>query len=177
MKNIIICGLIGTGKTTLAKKVSQNLNYNYIDLNKKVNTDTFESDKEFLSKKLRQQIDNYIYKLKNSVIDCEYLILPNDYSNYLSKDICDIIYLGFYDVDINILYDKFVQDYKSKGKKYDETDLLNQLKYFKKISEKIYNDCKKYGYKFFDISKDKSIVLEEIYSYIETLHAKNNLLQ
>lgn len=35
MKNIIICGLIGTGKTTLAKKISLNLNYECIYLSKK----------------------------------------------------------------------------------------------------------------------------------------------
>ena len=41
------------------------------------------------------------------------------------------------------------------GKKYNKIDLLNQLKYFKDISIKVYNDCKKYNYKFFEISKDK----------------------
>ena len=60
------------------------------------------------------------------------------------------------------------------GKKYNKIDLLNQLKYFKDISIKVYNDCKKYNYKFFEISKDKSEVLKEIYSYIEFLHTKNH---
>ena len=174
MKNIIICGLIGTGKTTLTKKISQNLNYEYIDLNKKMNTHKYGNNKELFSKELGQKIDKYIYKIENSVIDCEYLILPEDYSNYLSKNKCDIIYLGFYDVDINVLYDKFVQDYKSKEKSYDKKTLLNHLKYFKDISRKVYNDCKKYNYKFFDISKDKAEVLKEVYSYIEFLHTKSH---
>ena len=95
MKNIIICGLIGTGKTTLAKKISQNLNYEYIDLNKKMSIYKHGNDKELLSKELRKEIDKYIYKIENSVIDCEYLILPEDYSNYLSKNKCDIIYFGY----------------------------------------------------------------------------------
>ena len=55
MKNIIICGLIGTGKTTLAKKISQNLNYEYIDLNKKMNTHKYGNNKELLSKELGQK--------------------------------------------------------------------------------------------------------------------------
>ena len=44
---------------------------------------------------------------------------------------------------------------KLHWQKYNKIDLLNQLKYFKDISIKVYNDCKKYNYKFFEISKDK----------------------
>lgn len=156
MKNIIICGLIGTGKTTLAKIISKELGYKYVDLNNKI----------YASQNLRDEIDNLLKTLDKCAIDCEYLILPEQYILYKNREECTIVYLGFNNVDINVLYDKFVQDYKNKNIKYDEKKLMGTLKYFKDISKKVCDDCNKYGFKFFDICKDKNLVIQEAYEYI-----------
>lgn len=166
MKNIIICGLVGTGKTTIAKKIENELSYNYIDLYNIIKVDF--SDKEKASKEYASKIDDYLLSLKSDkyVIDCDYLILPEDFNNYKSKNKYEIIYLGFNDIDFDVLYNKFKNDYIKKNKRFDDNKLVSELKYIKEISKKVFNDCKKYNYKFFDINKDKSILVEEIYKYI-----------
>ena len=60
MKNIIICGLIGTGKTTLAKIISKELGYKYVDLNNLLNTTVDINDKIYACQNLRDEIDNLL---------------------------------------------------------------------------------------------------------------------
>jgi len=50
MKTIIITGSVGTGKTTLAKKLSRELNFEYLDVNKIVNKISEGYDKKRKSK-------------------------------------------------------------------------------------------------------------------------------
>ena len=54
----------------------------------------------------------------------------------------------------------------NKNIKYDEKKLMDTLKYFKDISKKVCDNCNKYGFKFFDICKDKNLVIQEAYEYI-----------
>ena len=42
MKNLIICGLNGTGKTTIAKHYSEELGYEYIDLYDVINSNFYD---------------------------------------------------------------------------------------------------------------------------------------
>lgn len=166
MKNIIICGLVGTGKTTISKKIEKELGYKYIDLYEIVKNNV--EDKEQASSECASLIDNYLLSLNNDkyVIDCDYLILPKEFNEYISKDKYEIIYLGFKDVDFNVLYNKFKNDYIKRNKEFDDNKLKKQLKYMNDISTKVFNDCQKYNYKFFDINKDKSILIEKIYKYV-----------
>ena len=166
MKNIIICGLIGTGKTTLAKKISKELGYEYVYLNNLLNTTVDINNKINASQNLRNEIDNLLKTCDSCVIDCEYLILPEQYVLYKNKESYEIIYLGFNNVDVNVLFDKFVLDYKVKNIKYDDEQLMSSLKYFKEISKKVCDDCNKYNFKFFDVCKDKNLVIQEAYEYI-----------
>jgi len=171
MKNIILCGLIGTGKTTIAKQYSEKFGYEYIDLYDVLNLDINDDDKEYASKFLKDEIDNYLIKKTTDkcIIDCNYLILPQDFVNYNSNKYYEIIYLGFNDIDVNMLFEKFSNDYEKKNINYDTVELKKKLFYFNEISKKVYNDCKKYNYKYFDINKDKKSVLEEISEYMNLL--------
>ena len=166
MKNIIICGLIGTGKTTLSKRIAQEKGYQYVDLNSLLKNRIYNSNKELASKILFNEIKTLITPLKNCVIDCEYLILPEQYNMHNYKNNCNIVYLGFHNADINVLFNKFSADYKKKNIDFDEQKLMEQLIYFKKISDRVFDDCNKYNLKYFDISREKSEVLEEVYNYI-----------
>lgn len=171
MKNIIICGLNGTGKTTIAKQYCEKLGYQYIDLYDVINSYFNDDNKVDASNVLKEEIDNYLFKRSKDkvIIDCNYLILPVDFINYHSNQDYEIIYLGFYDIDVDVLFEKFSKDYEKKNINYDSSELKNKLIYFNEISKKVYNDCKKYNYKYFDINKDKKLVLEEISEYIDSL--------
>ena len=70
MKLIIVTGAVGTGKTTLAKKLAGKLNYEYIDVNK-------------IIKKYKIS-EGYDKKRKTKVIDIKKL------NKYLIKEILDI---------------------------------------------------------------------------------------
>lgn len=164
--NIIICGLIGTGKTTLSKKISNDLHYKYIFLDELLNKSINSNDKLTASAKLNNDIENYLRDINNCVIDCEYLIMPSQYFNSRYKDNCLIIYLGFSSVDINVLVEKFKTDYEKRKIEFKEEELVNRLKYYKEISNYVCNECQKYNYKFFDIAKEKSIVLDDVYIYV-----------
>ena len=98
---IIICGLPGTGKTTLSKIISEKYNIDLIsDWNifntNEITINEFENKNDIskkYSKFLLEQINNY----KNVVVDLEYSISPQDFVNYGNKgDI--VIYLGFVSV-------------------------------------------------------------------------------
>ena len=169
MKNIIVCGLIGTGKTTICQKISKKLNMKYIDLYSIVDSKEISQDKFQMSKMLKVKIDNYLETLDNCVIDCDYLILPKDFNEYRVNKNFNIIYLGFNDVNINLLLNKFIMDYESKNIKYDKEKLFEKLKYYKSVSNKVYKDCKKYNYKFFDINRNKQEVIDEVLNYILNL--------
>ena len=183
MKNIILCGLIGTGKTTIAKQYSEKFGYEYIDLYDVINSDYSDNDKINASNVLKNEIDNYLFKRSKDkvIIDCNYLILPDDYANYQFNDNYEIIYLGFNDIDINVLFEKFSKDYEKKNIDFDSEELKSQLLYLNKISKKVYEDCKKYNYKYFDINKDKknedkkySITLRiEKFNLLVTIYIKN----
>ena len=153
-------------KNNYSKKIENELNYKYIDLYDVIISDF--QDKQKASEEYADQIDDYLSNLvdENYVIDCDYLVLPEEFNNYKCKDKYDIVFLGFNDINFNILYSKFKNDYIKKNKDFDDVKLIKELKYMKEISNKVFEDCKKYNYKFFDINKDKSILIEEIYEYI-----------
>lgn len=174
MKNLIICGLVGTGKTTIAKKICEELNYEYIDLYDKINGKIDTKDKENASKLLAKDINKYLMNVSENkcIIDCDYLILPNEFYNCDAKVNYNIIYLGFNNVDVELLFNKFSDDYKKKNITYDSEKLRNQIEYFKYISNKVYLDCKKYNYKYFDLDKEKSLVIDEIMNFIYSIMDK-----
>jgi len=86
MKTIIITGSVGTGKTTLAKKLSKKLNYKYIDVSKLIKENNLSSgyDKKrkceiIDTKKLNKFLVNLIKKSKKR------LIIDSHLSHYLPK--------------------------------------------------------------------------------------------
>ena len=174
MKNLIICGLVGTGKTTIAKNICEELNYEYVDLYEKIDENIDTKDKEKASKLLAKDINKYLINAidKKCIIDCDYLILPNEFYCCDAKDNYNIIYLGFNSVDIELLFKKFSEDYKKKNITYDSKELRKQIEYFKYISNKVYLDCQKYNYKYFELNKEKSLVIEEIKKYIYSIMDK-----
>ena len=71
MKVIIVTGSVGTGKTTLSRKLAEKLNFEYIDVNKIINKISEGYDKKRKSKiidtdKLNKNLINEISNIKKS---------------------------------------------------------------------------------------------------------------
>ena len=91
MKSIIITGSVGSGKTTLSKKIAKYLNFDYIDVNKiikkeglSVGYDTKEMCEVVDVKKLNTALKNLIKKSKNGIV------IDSHLSHYLSKKFVDL---------------------------------------------------------------------------------------
>ena len=166
MKNIIIiCGLPGTGKTTLSKMIAENKGYRYISDWEILDNSSREShaeDRIKISKTLSPEIDNFI--LANSdqklVLDLDYTALPEDFSNFKTNALCKIIYLGFGDITFEELY--HAMQSKSNSNKSEE-----QVKYYLEISELCKTQCNEFGYDFFAIGKNRQETIQKIFDEIE----------
>jgi len=106
MKVIIVTGSVGSGKTTLAKRLSKKLDYEYIDISKLIEQEkiSYGYDKKMkcklidikkLNKALIELIDNY----KNSIIKnsnkknkkiIEGIVIDSHLSHYLPKKYVDL---------------------------------------------------------------------------------------
>lgn len=167
---IIICGLPGTGKTTLCKKIEQELNYKYIsdwDIFHQNNIKFNElQNKLEISKNYSNIIFDYMknHKNENLIIDLEYSISPNDFILYEFSKYVKIIYLGFLSASENILFNLFKAS--SENKNIEEFELKTKIKFYKKMSEAYFKQCENLKIHFIDINKDKNKLIEELFNEI-----------
>jgi len=95
---IIVTGSVGTGKTTLAKKLAKDLNHKYIDVNKIISENKLDEgyDEErkckiIDTKKLNKVLIVMIKKEKNLVIDSHLShYLPGKYVDKCIVTKCDL---------------------------------------------------------------------------------------
>jgi adenylate kinase family enzyme len=161
MQNIIIiCGLPGTGKTTLCKQIVDEYGYNYVSDWQILDGQGREScgeNRKQISKKFSTQIDNYILVHSNQklIIDLDYSALPQEFSTFKSKNMVQMVYLGFNNISSVALY-------KVMSKKDNSTDLKAKIDYYLSISNFVKAECKKYGLTFYGINKNHNSTLELI---------------
>lgn len=167
----IVCGLPGTGKTTLCKKIESELGYTYISdwqIFAENNIEIVDNlqDKIEVSLKHSSLILDYINNIKdkNVVVDLEYSVSPQDFVNYKDIDANHIIFLGFTSVSEDLLYNLFKQNSKNEEIKDDE--LKNQIKFYKQMSEIYFNQCKELKLQYVDINKSKKEIIDEIFNNI-----------
>lgn len=169
---IIICGLPGTGKTTLCKKIEKELNYKYVSdwyifnqNNVKINE--FQNKFE-ISRNYSNILSDYIKIHKNEklIIDLEYSLSPNDFAIYEFSKYTKIIYLGFLSVNENILFNLFKES--SENKNLKESELRKKIEFYKKMSEDYFKECEKLKIDFIDINKDKNKLIEELFNKIKS---------
>lgn len=106
-KNIILCGFMGCGKTTIGEKLSENLNREFLDIDRIIEekqnlkiSKIFESFGEDYFRKLESTTINKIYNLKNKVISLGGGTLEN-FENIQKLKVNGIIF--FLDVPLNII--------------------------------------------------------------------------
>lgn len=144
--NILICGLQGTGKTTLSKMIAEKFNFYYIN-----DYSIFNMNKKYS----KSEIVNFIVSNDNYVIDLCYSLTPNE----CSKLNCITYFLGFSSIKTEILY-KLMSE---KGVNIT----LNQIENNKAQSQKFQKKCEKLNIPFYDINKDRNIFFNSIINDIK----------
>ncbi len=165
---ILICGLPGTGKTTLSHMIAEKYGFNvkndfsiFQELN--INISNLE-DKKTVSKKFSKLLFEYMQKAPdNSVFDFEYSILPSELKCFELDDF-KIVYLGFYSLPDETIFNLFRKS--SANEKVTDNELKHKITLYKNLSKICKEECEKYGFAFFDVNKDRKIIFDEILKFI-----------
>ncbi len=138
--NIIICGLKGTGKTTLCKEIERNYGFTYIN--------DYTICDDLLNK---FSLISFIENRNNYVIDLNYSLTPKKLSKLKN---CIVYVLGFATVKEDVLFNLFNQK--------SEEVTLKQIKHKIKLSLKFKKQCEKHNVTFVDINKDRNEIINSI---------------
>lgn len=140
-KNIILCGFMGCGKTTVGEMLSQKLNVEFLDIDKIIEekqnlkiSEIFENFGEDYFRKLESATVNKICNLKNKVISLGGGTLEN-FENFKKLKTNGIIF--FLDVSLNILKLRLQNDTKRPLLKSQNIDSLffDRLENYKKYAD------------------------------------------
>ena len=140
-KNIILCGFMGCGKTTLGKMLAEQLNMEFLDIDKIIEdkqnlkiSEIFENFGEDYFRKLESATVNKICNLKNKIISLGGGTLEN-FENFKKLKANGIIF--FLNVPLNILKIRLQNDTKRPLLKSQNIDSLffNRLENYKKYAD------------------------------------------
>ena len=105
--NITLCGMMGSGKSTVGKILAKKLNYNFIDVDKKIENvanktikNIFEEDGEVYFRDLEEKITIDTLKSKEAIVSLGGgAIINKKIRNSIKKNSYNI----YLNVDVNIL--------------------------------------------------------------------------
>lgn len=167
MSIIILNGLPGTGKTTLANRLKEQLGYEYIsdwEILKDFNIDSFCGDRISISEKLSINLISFILanKTKNLILDLDYSVMPNEMIEMKDDKYLTIYYLGF----SGITKQKLIHAFKSKSCELNDLELVERIEYYLDISNFVKNECNRYNLDFVGIGEDREEKLDNLFNKI-----------
>lgn len=157
MKNIIICGTVGTGKATISKKLSKEFKLTYLNdwqLFHEMGMGKVPSSKVF-----SKIMFEFLRDKEKIVLDLDMSIMPKDY-RALNFD-CMVYYIGFVSVDLKTLTQKLYE-----GDIQNMVMAKRKAKYLLKCGKKLCRECKKYNLPFIEIKEDKDKAIKQILNTI-----------
>jgi len=133
---IIINGLPGTGKTTLAKMFVNEYSYKYVNdweifQENNIKIKDLE-DKNTISERYSKLIANYVIKNKDNkvVFDLEYSISPDDLVKNKLNEVAQCFYLGFVSLPNETIFNLFRKSSSNDNKSNNE--LKHEIEFYKK---------------------------------------------
>ncbi|MBO7218878.1 MAG: hypothetical protein J6V40_02770 [Clostridia bacterium] len=163
---IILCGAVGSGKTTIAHFIEKEYGFKYIlDLDilkeKGISLDDDKCDFETITKYSNIILDYLTNSDGNIVLDSAFSVAPSAIKNYNNLT---YICMGFSSVAEDTLFSQFRSS--SANDKYTDSKLKHNIGIYKNLSALFLKECEKCGVKFFDISKQKELVAKDILEYL-----------
>jgi len=176
---VIIAGIPRSGKSTVAKNISEVHNYSYIPFDSLVSTFnklypdlgiTHYDDYKVVSKKvapfIKELIKHINYEEISVVIDI-YQLNPDDVREYKLDRISKIIYFGYTEISLEDKYN-FIRKYSRSS---DWTESLSEEE-LKEIIQEYINDsieikkkCEEYDIPFIDTGNDFKKTIKEAINY------------
>ena len=140
--NVTLCGMMGSGKSSIGKILANKLNYNFIDVDKIIEIEAkktikkiFEEDGEEYFRDLEEKITINILKHKETIVSLGGGAIINEkIRNTINKNSYNI----YLNVDINILM-KRLKNSKNRPliyKKNLKKELINLIKFREKFYRK-----------------------------------------
>ncbi len=176
MKNIFIGGVARSGKSTFAKMIKENGNYNYIPLdyftsslkhnfpetNITSNVVIDPKSSENLALLLSRVISIMNNTKEKYLIDSAH-IMPKDIMKYIDLEKWDVYYVGYPNVSSKDKFDiirKYDSKYDWTSKRSDE-ELLEIVDSLINLSKEIESQCQELNITFIDTSKGIDVLKEK----------------
>ena len=166
---VFVCGLPGTGKTTLCKNLATQYNLTYIndyEILSKFNL-KFENSLEIIDKDYSYQVNEFFseFDIENCIFDFNYCILPEKINKLLKLRESVIVYLGYYEVEIDDLVNRFKERYQD----FDVNYIKQLCELFIEVSKKYKVLCDESEIDFVSINNDKQAVMKKLQTEISLL--------
>jgi adenylate kinase len=170
MKVIIVTGSVGTGKTTLSRKLAKKLNLEYIDVSKLIDTEHISSgyDKKRKCKiidikKLNKLLIKLINKCKKLIIKkTKGIVIDSHFSHYLPK--------RYVDLCIVVKCDLKVIEKRLKKRKYNKDKIKENIEC--EIFDVCLDEAKRKKHKIVVINTTKGINISEISKKVKAREIK-----
>ena len=190
MKNIIVGGTVRAGKSTLANLIRKKLNYSLCESDTIVNAfhkvfpelgivhNKPEMARENYKEFLFEILDGFCKSLKyhgNVTIFPGSQFLPRHINEYSKKDRYIVIFLGVNDVTAPMLLNKLRETEQEHDwtHKHDNESLLKLCSKIIDESKEFEEECKKYGFYYFNTFYDREETLKNIVRLIEKEQTQN----
>lgn len=168
MKNIILIGFMGTGKTSVGKELAKSKNIDFIDMdleiekleNKTINQ-IFKEHGELYFRKKEEELFKNICNLENTIISTGGGIIENKNNIKLLENTNNVIWL---DGNVNTIINNIQNEINNRPKLKDLKDLKT---YIEELLKQRYDRYRKCSNIKIDIdNKNISQVVSEILVYI-----------